>query len=93
MVKYLHQASERGPVVEFSDAPLVVDGIRYYPAWPWSAQYRKCFREDHARGRMGVLRLGEIPRAYVKWLQAKRGFATATETKEYIRRVHGQTIY
>ena len=92
VIKYLHQAGT-GPVVEFSDAPLKVDGIRYYPAWPWSPWYRQCFRENMARGRMGAVRLSAIPRAYLIWIQRKYNFASLKESRAYIRERHKQTIY
>ena len=45
--EYMHQAAAGGPVERFSDKPIKVGGVRYFPKWPWSDGYRKHFREDH----------------------------------------------
>ncbi len=76
--EYMHQAAPGAPVEHFSDRPITVGGVRYFPKWPWSDGYRKHFRTDHTNpppngnGQDG---------AYRKWLYHDRdiSFEGATE--------------
>lgn len=69
--------------MEYSDAPLRVNGVKYFPKWAWSADYRKWFRAsfkkpsrpngywDHLGG-------------YLLWLQKARNL-TSEEAIAYAK--------
>lgn len=80
--EYLHQAAPGADVVSFSDKPLTVAGVRYYPKWAWPDGYRKHFRALHGIPQ-GTYNGTEY--LYRRWLQRERGL-TMEEATIFIRR-------
>lgn len=75
MTKSLHQTGAR--VVQYSDAPLRVAGVKYQPKWEWSDDYRKCFRQTYGKPPMngnGHTNFLDKMGGYLLWLQKARDF-------------------
>lgn len=76
--KFVHQAAPLGPVVEFSNAPIKVHGVKYRPRWTWSTGYRKHFRTAHGRVRQDASD-ATMMRRYVRHMAEQRGFENVDE--------------
>ena len=62
---------------DFSDEPLVVDGITIRPTWPWSREYREHVAEGmRAAGRPELSEKGRESR-YIDWYAANYGLTTS----------------
>ena len=61
---------------DFSDAPLIVDGITIKPTWAWSKQYRAAVAEGMRKTGHSDLSPYETERRYVEWY--RRGGAERT---------------
>lgn len=67
--EYMHQTAPGAPVVQFSDKPIKVGGVRYFPKWPWSDDYRRHFRQDH---RDWPTNADSHEVQYLNWLRCER---------------------
>ena len=90
--KYVHQATPNAPIMEFSDAPCVVHGVRYYPRWAWSADYRKHFRALHARVRPVLRDDRAVMKQYVRHMVTQKGFDSMDEAVKALH-ANGSVAY
>lgn len=72
-------------VVEFSDKPVTVDGVKYQPKWQWSADYRKAFAASHRAGK-GTDDGGH---SYMRWLANRRFDGDTNAAWEHVRETQG----
>lgn len=75
-------------MAEFSDEPLVADGVKIKPKWPWSRQYRREVAETlRAQGRNGIPSKVREHR-YIEWYADKHGISW----KEARKRIRGRQL-
>ena len=89
---YLHQAAPGCKPERFSDKPLTVCGVRYFPNWRWSDTYRKEFaawmREISKTPQRTKDDQGAV---YLAWFIGHHGVSEES-AREYIRETQGVTI-
>ena len=69
---------------DFSDAPLIIDGITVKPKFRWSKQYRADVAETmRATGQTDISE-SERESLYIKWYAAKNGL-TRDEAKRRVK--------
>ncbi len=58
---------------DFSDAPLMVNGITVKPTWAWSKQYRAKIAKEMRQATQSDLSPKEIKRRYIEWYAVENG--------------------
>ena len=70
---------------DFSDQPLVIDGVTVKPTWPWSKEYRAEVAASMRQNGRSDLSPKERERRYIEWYAVENGLTYHQANKKLAR--------